>query len=438
MRRLLARLDRHWFAPASLRDLALARIVIVGAQLIFFLPALSLQHSLAHVDAVLYKPLIALKVLLLPFGGWGARPDDMFLHAAWIAAIASGILGVLGLHTRPALLVFAATNTILQTHTYSYGEQHHSEALMMLALWVLALSPAGEAWSLDDLELRTRLAKRTMRFECARPEEYQSPFARWPLRLIQWLFALVYCSAGLEKVTAGGLDWYNGYTLAYYLLQDGVRNQLPLNMELVRHPNVLFLVSIGAAVFELTFFLAILVPALALPFVAYGMAFHTGIWVLQRAPFFQLLALYIVFLEPIRDHWPRWLRPAPRPAPPPWTLIYDERCPLCLRSMTILDYLDVRGRLAFVDLDSEMVQRMVPAAVAPTDLRIQMHLVGPDGRAYGGFFAFRALTRLLPPLWLLLPIAYCPGAAWIGTRAYTLIAANRARVPCRTATCSLA
>src|SRR4051812_25431769 len=101
MRRLLARLDQHWFAPASLRDLALARIVIVGAQLLFFLPSRSDEHRFAHVDPVLYKPLLALKVLLLPLGGWGVRPSAMVLDAIWVAAVLSGVLGLLGFRTRP-------------------------------------------------------------------------------------------------------------------------------------------------------------------------------------------------------------------------------------------------------------------------------------------------------------------------------------------------
>lgn len=40
MRAILRVLDRHWFAAASLRDLALVRIILVGGQLLFFLPSL--------------------------------------------------------------------------------------------------------------------------------------------------------------------------------------------------------------------------------------------------------------------------------------------------------------------------------------------------------------------------------------------------------------
>lgn len=438
MKRLLARLDQHWFAPASLRDLAFARIVIVGAQLLFFLPSRAGQVALAHADPILYRPLVPLEVLLLPLGGWGVRPSAMFLDGVWIAAVVSGVLGWLGFRTRAALLIFAATNTILQSHVYSYGEFHHPEALMILALWVLAVAPAGAAWSLDDLRHRARTAVRTGVFVRPQPAEYLSPWARWPMRLVQWLFVLVYFSAGLEKVVIGGLDWYNGYTIAYYMLEDGVRGHLPASMMLAQHPHLLVPVSIAAAVFELGFAIAILVPALALPFVAFGSAFHTGIWLLQRAPFFQFLALYSVFIEPIREHWLRRLRIAPRRPRPRWTVTYDGMCPICLRTVAILGYLDLRERLMLTNLEDPDAHLVVPPTITAADLHTQMHLVDPAGRAYSGFLAFRALTRLLPPLWPIVPLVYLPGVTWLGAQAYRHIASSRARVPCRAASSSLA
>jgi predicted DCC family thiol-disulfide oxidoreductase YuxK/uncharacterized membrane protein YphA (DoxX/SURF4 family) len=436
VKRLIAALDRHWFAPASLQDLALVRIVAVASQLFFFIPDLAYQIRLAHANPVLYKPLYALKVLLLPLGGWGVRAGPGFLEAVWLAAIVSGVMALLGRFTRSSLLVFAATNTLLQAHEYSYGELHHPEALMMIALWVLAVSPAGAAWSLDDLKRRRTAAARALAFTPRTAADYTSPYARWPIRLIQWLFVLVYFSAGLEKLSIGKLDWYNGYTMAYYLLQDGVRNGLPASLFLAGHPKFLFLVSIGAALFELTFALAVLVPRLAWVYVLGGTLFHTGIFALQRAPFFQFICLYIVFLEPIRAHLPSWLRL--RADPRRWTVLYDGRCPLCIRTMTTLDYLDLRHRLAFADLEQGLPPRVVLAAPDPARaLRDSMHVIAPDGRTSNGFFAFRTLAGVLPPLWPLLPVLYLPPASRVGPWIYARIAARRTRVPCRAETCAV-
>jgi predicted DCC family thiol-disulfide oxidoreductase YuxK len=437
MRRLLAALDRHWFAPASLGDLALVRIVAVGAQLLFFIPKLSYQLRLAQADSSLYKPLYPLKVLLLPLGGWGVRPDPMFLRAAWLAAIVSGVLALVGRYTRPSLLIFAAANTILQAHEYSYGELHHAQAPMIIALWILAVSPAGKGWSLDDLALRTATATRSLKFTPRAVSDYLSTYARWPIRLIQWLLALVYFSAGLEKLTLGKLDWYNGYTLAYYLLQDGVRYNLGPSLFLAGHPKFLALISVGAAVLELTFGAAVLVPRVAWAYVLGGALLHLSIYGLQRAPFFQFIALYIVFLEPIRAHLPAWLRP--KPDPQRWTVLYDGMCPLCIRTMTILDYLDLRRRLMFADLEHGVPSTITLATPAPLHaLRSSMHVVAPDGTVSSGFFAFRTLARVLPPLWPLLSILYFPLATRIGPWVYSRVAAMRPRVACRAETCVIA
>jgi predicted DCC family thiol-disulfide oxidoreductase YuxK/uncharacterized membrane protein YphA (DoxX/SURF4 family) len=434
MRRLLAALDRHWFAPASLRDLALLRIVVVSAQLFAFRPEWSQQSLLLQADGQLYRPLTLLKVLLSPLGEWGARPDPMFLRATYLALLVSGALAIVGRYTRPALLVFAATNTILQTHAYSYGELHHPEALMMIALWILAVSPAGEAWSLDDLERRMVGATRAMQFKRANDDSYVSPYARWPLQLLQWLFALVYLSAGLEKVATGGLDWYNGYTLGYYLLQDGVRHHVPASLWLAAHPGLLHLASLGAAAFELTFVVAVVVPRVAWIYVFGGVAFHTSIYLLQRAPFFQYYAIYFCFVESIRRYapTPAWLRPKPVA---PWTVLYDGQCPLCIRTVTLLDYVDLRHCLAFADLESDGA-RQIASTVSLAELRSRLHVVAPDGRTYSGFYAFRQLTRLLPPLWVLLPVTYFPRSDTVGTAVYDGVARRRPHVACGPATCS--
>jgi hypothetical protein len=192
VRSLLRKLDRHFFAPERLSDLALMRIVCVGATLFFFLPPLQRELYLAQADPSLFRPLPVLKLLMLPFGGWGVRPGPMLLHAAWLATRVAGVAALVGLYTRPALLLFAGGNSLLVAHRYSYGELHHPEALLAITLWLLALSPAGAALSLDALIDRVRIAARSLEFEPRPAEPAVSPFARWPLRTGQWLLARVY------------------------------------------------------------------------------------------------------------------------------------------------------------------------------------------------------------------------------------------------------
>lgn len=418
MRRLLGAVHRHWFEPAALRDLALARIIIVAGQLLFFLPPVENQRWLMTVDESMYEPRIALKVLLLPFAEWGSRPDPLFLEAVWLVAVVAGILAVIGLFTRPSMLLFAATNTLMVAHIYSYGELGHTHAIMIIALWVLAVGPSGSALSVDDLRRRMYASVRFMAFRPHLPEEERSEFARWPLRTIQWVFVLAYLSAGLSKLLHG-FDWLNGYTLGYYLLQDGLRWDTPLGVFL--HDKTALLVAVSAVVllFEMTFVLAVLIPVLTPIYLVVGAGMHISILVLMGAPFLRFVLVYSVFGDELRRAFASRRR---HRAHRPWTVMYDGSCGLCIRAMVVVEYLDMRRRLRFVDLE----QGLPEAGIEPDAAPHAMLVVRPDGREiYAGFQAFRQIARLLPLLWSLLPLLRTSLAARLGPAIYARVAASR-------------
>jgi uncharacterized membrane protein YphA (DoxX/SURF4 family) len=298
--RIIRALDRHWFAPGSLRDLGIVRIVIVAGQLIL-LPGREAHLAFARASDEMFMALPALKILLLPFGDWGMRPEPALLEMAWLVAIVSGIAALIGLMTRPALLAFAASNTLLQAHLFSYGSVHHRQAILIIALWILAMVPSGATYSVDSVLRRVRRAGGRIVLERGRGDAY-SEHARWPLRLVQWLFVLVYLSAGLSKLAAGGLEWFNGHTLSYYLVRDGWLHGAAPGVWLADTPLVVPALSVLTVAFEMTFVFAVLVPRLAPFYVLLGLCLHLGIYVTQRAPFFHFMFVYIVFIEPLRQY----------------------------------------------------------------------------------------------------------------------------------------
>ena len=104
-----------------------------------------------------------------------------------------------------------------------------------------------------------------------------SRLAGWPLKLLQWQFVLIYMSAVLSKmIFNGGLEWLNGFTLQHHLIQQGLRNGLPLSMWIVQHHDLVWLMSITVVLFQATFALAVLVPKLLWIYVPLGLAFHIG------------------------------------------------------------------------------------------------------------------------------------------------------------------
>lgn len=113
-------------------------------------------------------------------------------------------------------------------------------------------------------------------------------------------------------------------------------------------------------------------------------------------------------------------------------MLYDGLCPICLRSMTVIRYLDVLDRLRYADLESGAEATIgatapsVPDRLSIDDLRHEMHIIEPGG-VHRGYTAFRRVARALPALWVLVPFMYVPGSR-IGETLYARIARTRLRL----------
>lgn len=286
--------NKFWFSPAPYFDLAFLRILFTSLQ-VFVL----LNHSFDKIQYTLtlppetYLPLPAVKVLLLPFGlGWGAMPDAALMHGVYLATLLTGFLSLVGLLTNISLFVFFLGNVLLQAFIYSFGDSHHPEAIMMIALLALALGPCGKVLSLDYLVFH--------RHQPAAPTEalldVGSRFAGWPVRLLQCFFPLMYLSAVTSKLATGGLDWANGYTLQYYLIQDGMRRGSELGMYLSQFHHLILGLQYVVLIFQATFFLVVFYPRLRWIYLPLGLCFHIGIYLTLRAPFPQWIALYAIYI----------------------------------------------------------------------------------------------------------------------------------------------
>lgn len=190
---------------------------------------------------------------------------------------------------------------------------------MLMTLLILSFSPAGRVLSVDYLlERRRNRNSPGGQFGASDPMLVQSTYAAWPLLLIKWLFFLVYFSATFSKIVGNGADWFNGYTLQYYLMRDGLRWGSSLGMWISQYHWLAILLSLTTIFFEATFFLAVLFPRLAIVYIPLGIALHLGIYLTMRAPFFQYIAVYSVFIPWSRIIpalpllWRREAHPLPR------------------------------------------------------------------------------------------------------------------------------
>ena len=294
--------NRIWFPHSSAVRLAVLRIVLVGFQLWLFHPRLGEQLEFVRANEHLIDPRRLLELLLLVVPVEVFRTPEMMIGLWWVTTV-TGLMALVGLITRPALIVFALGNWVMQMHSYSYGDYHHPEALFLMALLLVGLGPCDRVLSLDRwLWGRKRddwLASPGAGAPLTPPTwgaAARFRTAMWPLVLVQVLLALSYLNAGLCKIGLGGPEWFNGYTLQGYLLQDAIRWDRPWGLWLAKQHELCVALSYMTVLFEVTFCSILVFRRLTPLFLVGGAMMHTAIFITQAAPFWQFIVLYAVFI----------------------------------------------------------------------------------------------------------------------------------------------
>ena len=438
--KLLTWWNRYWFNSAPLFNLGVCRIVIVGFLLYHWMvhPPFAFFQSLARLPDFLYDPPVLFRLLTLPLG-WNFRPSLEGLEAIYWISLFAGVCAFIGFKSNWSLLAFALGNFIMVSFSYSFGEIHHPQALMVISLFALAMSPIGKSLSIDDLRSKMYQSSQKQKFENYQVLEERNCFAQWSLLLTQWLLALAYFSAFISKLGRSGLDWANGYTLQYFLLQDGLRWNSEPAMWLGQFHTVAWLLQWATLFFQGTFFLVVLFPLFSWFYVPMGLAFHTGVYLTIGAPFFHWMFLYVVFIPwTAVTRWilQKWIHVQGNRR---LEVLFDGHCPLCIRSMTQLRYFDWFDRVIY----SDVTQRWSTLAEAHPERSLEdylheMYLLLPDGSEVQGFYAFRKLLWHIPPLWPGLIVFYLPFSSVLGPKIYKRIASSRQRFSrCTVASCSV-
>lgn len=432
----------YWFSPASLFNLACCRLLLVGLEL--YLTGKGGSYSFLMYRAqnaslmaeTLYSPPLIYKLLTFPFGEQ-YLPSELFLSVLFVITFIAGVTAFIGLFTNLSLIVFVVGHMFRISFIYSFGEYHHVQAVMMLALAILAFSPCGGVLSVDDLFRRLSSAARLRKLSSYNILGESSEFARWPILLMQWIFALCYFSAFLSKMRYSGFGWANGFTLQYYLARDGLRWNSPLALWFADHHWLAWMSQWTALLFQGTFFLAVIFPLLRWCYLPLGFTFHVMVYLTMRAPFFTWMGMYGVFIN--------WKVVFKRLASllfkkqEKLEVLYDGQCPLCIRSMTILQYGDWFERIRFSNVLErwESLQQEKQLDIPQSEFLREMYLMMPDGTLRKGFFAFKELVKVVPLFWFLVPFFYLPFASSLGPKIYNFVASRRNRFEdCNYETCA--
>lgn len=401
MGQLLAAWRRYWFTPASLTALGASRIALVG--IVLYLNHGDRLLHVALVPAAHWQPVPALAML-----GVGQPDVAAVQRLSWVLRTALVAAGV-GVLTRGALLLTFGLMVVQEAMLNSFGKVSHATIPLLYALLFFAVAPAGEVFSLGAMWRRMRAAGRSA--VLPPPPARTSPYARWPLDLLFFELASFYLLAGLTKLRTSGLKWADGWTLQYFLLVKGT----PGGLWLATHFSLCVLFSCMVLVLELGA-MAGMVRRLR-PYVLAGIVcFHAATTYFMNVSFWPVSVLCILFVP-----WDRLGRVLVRVsglAHHRLDVLYDGRCALCRRTLSVIR-----------DLDLGHVTRPVDIAVGHSPEAVHrcegVRVLDGHGCSSGGFDACRRLAWLLPAAWPLLPLLYVPGVMPVGRRAYAWVAARQ-------------
>jgi len=193
---VISRWSRFWFTPSSPVDLGVGRLFYFAG--VFVMYANEDFSAWGGVSNAFWLPLPLFTVLhLTPLA-----PDVLgVLQVVWRAAL---LLSAVGLFTRASMVVSSLLGVYLLGLPHNFGQTYHFDAVLVLAMFILACSRAADACSIDML-LRGH-----------RPPTWSAEYT-WPIRAIWVAVSLVFFAAGLAKLRYGGLAWITSSNMSILL-----------------------------------------------------------------------------------------------------------------------------------------------------------------------------------------------------------------------------
>jgi hypothetical protein len=192
----LQRLTSYWFEPATPTNLSASRVLFYGGLLVLYWT--EDFRNWGSVSPAFWMPVPVFRALDL-------RPlsvDSLNVtQFVWRTALA---LSAIGLFTRVSMWVACVLGFYLLGLPHNFGHVYHFDALIVIAMLTLAVSRAGDAWSVD--------ARWHGRSQPSPSGEYT-----WPIRLIWLSMAFVFLAAGLSKLRHGGIAWVASPNMAIIL-----------------------------------------------------------------------------------------------------------------------------------------------------------------------------------------------------------------------------
>ena len=295
------------------------------------------------------------------------------------------------------------------------------DQLMISSSFLLMFLPSERALSLDNLRLKLHNWSPGKRFE----PNHQVTVLAYFLPLLLSL-GLVYTDSAIHKLWAE--HWRNG--MGAWLPSSHPYYMSPLDMSwLLENKLAQMVITYSIIVFQFLFPFVLYFRPFRLPLLFMGMALHGGILLsLNIYPFGFGMLVHYALMTPFRV-W-RTLAGWIRAKAPRLTVFYDEQCPLCNRTVLILEHFDIRRAVDFKGLQTYRQEFRALDGIPPERLLHDLYALDHKGHLYSGVDTY---SRIFMAMTYLAPIGglmSLPGLHQFAERYYRRIADSRARLAC--------
>ena len=295
------------------------------------------------------------------------------------------------------------------------------DLFMMSVGFFLILMPADRAFSID--QLRLKLSNPFI------------PYSQYPKAQVSALcyylptlvcLGFLYFDSAIHKMFAE--HWRNGLgawlpaTHPYYISPLSVSKLL--NLEYLQK-------SIGYTilVFQFTFLFFFSNRYLRPFYLIIGASLHLGITlILNIYPFGLGMLIFYTLMVPFS--WWRRLGHFIRPTHPYLTVYYDKDCPLCNRTVLIINHFDILNCIAFKDAQSHAHQCVELRSTPLETLLKDLYAVSNHGEVYSGLDTYIQILTKMRYTSLLGIALRIPGIYQFAKTKYRHIADSRLRNPC--------
>ncbi len=285
----------------------------------------------------------------------------------------------------------------------------------------LIFMPIDKSFSVDSL--RKKLSRPFKHYATYSPELVSRLAYYLPVAIC---LGFLYFDSAIHKMFAE--HWRNG--LGAWLPSSMPYYVSVLNMSWLLNNEILQkTIGYTIIVFQFTFIFLFHVRRLRPVYFLIGAGLHAGITLTFNIyPFGMGMLIFYVLVAPLS--WYRVLGDTLKAKSASLTVFYDEQCPLCNRTVLILNHFDVFNCIEFKGAQSHAASYPALVGIDQATLMIDLYALDKNGCLYAGVDAYAEILIKMRYPFLLGWLLKLPGVHSLACHYYRKIADSRLRVNC--------